>query len=166
MKKRQVLPLCWFAAQQQTSTFRRQKKNPFYLKFRAELNKLAPRLQKQPEMAQKLLKPRFGFVFCCEICECTLSYLKMVANIINKIVSQNELPITLTVEISHEAQIEGHHVYKDIWAPELSEHLEVQCEPENHVDKYAVYLKTSNGTIAVDLKKGKSGRFAKTVFHY
>ena len=166
MKKRQVLPLCWFAAQQQTSTFRRQKKNPFYLKFRAELNKLAPRLQKQPEMAQKLLKPRFGFVFCCEICECTLSYLKMVANIINKIVSQDELPITLTVEISHEAQIKGHHVYKDIWAPELSEHLEVQCEPENHVDKYAVCLKTSNGTIAVDLKKGKSGRFAKTVFHY
>ena len=90
----------------------------------------------------------------------------MVANIINKIVSQDELPITLTVEISHKAQIKGHHVYKDIWAPELSEHLEVQCEPENHVDKYANCLKTSNGTIAVDLKKEKSGRFAKTVFHY
>ena len=62
---------------------------------------------------------------------------------------------------------EGHHVYKDIWAPELGEHLEVQCEPENPVDKYAECLKTSNGTIVGHLKKGKSGgRFAKTIFYY
>ena len=51
---------------------------------------------------------------------------------------------------------EGHHVYKDIWAPELGEHLEVQCEPEN----------LGNGTIVGYLKKGKSGRFAKTIFYY
>ena len=61
---------------------------------------------------------------------------------------------------------EGLHVYKDIWAPELGEHLEVQCEPENLVDKYVVCLKTSNGTIVGHLKKGKSGRFAKTIFYY
>ena len=70
----------------------------------------------------------------------------MAANIINKIVLQDELPIILTVEISlkwNETQIKGHHVYKDIWAPELSEHLEVQCKPENSVDKYAVCLKTT-----------------------
>ena len=91
----------------------------------------------------------------------------MAANIINKIVLQDELPIILTVEISHETQIKGHHVYKDIWAPELREHLEVQCEPENPVDKYAtVCLKTSNGTINGHLKKGKSGRFAKIIFYY
>ena len=90
----------------------------------------------------------------------------MAANIINKIVLQDELPIILTVEISHETQIKGHHVYKDIWAPELGEHLEVQCEPENPVDKYAVCLKTSNGAIVGHLKKGKSGRFAKTIFYY
>ena len=87
----------------------------------------------------------------------------MAANIINKIVLQDELPIILTVEISHETQIKGHHVYKDIGAPELGEHLEVQCEPENPVDKYVVCLKTSNGTIDGHLKKEKSGRFAKTV---
>ena len=90
----------------------------------------------------------------------------MAANIINKIVLQDELPIILTVEISHETEIKGHPVYKDIWAPELGEHLEVQCEPENPVDKYAVCLKTSNGTIVGHLKKGKSGRFAKTIFYY
>ena len=39
----------------------------------------------------------------------------MPANIINKIVLQDELPIILTVEISHETQIKGHHVYKDNW---------------------------------------------------
>ena len=90
----------------------------------------------------------------------------MAANIINKIVLQDELPIILTVEISHETQIKGHHVYKDIWAPELGEHLEVQCEPEIPVDKYAVCLKTRNGTIVGHLKNGKSGRFAKTIFYY
>ena len=90
----------------------------------------------------------------------------MAANFINKIVLQDELPIILTVEISHETQIKGHHVYKDIWAPELGEHLEVQCEPENPVDKYAVCLKTSNGTIVGHLKKGKSGRVGKTIFYY
>ena len=67
----------------------------------------------------------------------------MAANIINKIVLQDELPIILTVEISHETQIKGHHVYKNIWTPELGEHLEVQCEPEDAVDKYAVCLRTT-----------------------
>ena len=90
----------------------------------------------------------------------------MAANIINKIVLQDELHIILTVKISHETQIKRHHGYKDIWVPELGEHLEVQCELENPVDKYAVCLKTSNGRIVEHLKKGKSGRFAKIIFYY
>ena len=90
----------------------------------------------------------------------------MAATIINKIVLQDELPIILPVEISHGTQIKGHHIYQDIWAPELGEHLEVKCEPENPVDKYAVCLKTSNETIVGHLKKRKSGRFAKTRFFY
>ena len=49
----------------------------------------------------------------------------MAENIIKKIVLQDELPIILAVEISHETQIKGHHVYKNIWTPELGEHLEV-----------------------------------------
>ena len=40
----------------------------------------------------------------------TLSYLKLAENIIKKIVLQDELPIILTLEISHETQIKGHHV--------------------------------------------------------
>ena len=92
-------------------------------------------------------------MFCCETCECKLFYLKIAANIINKIVLQDELPIILTVEICDETQIKGQHVYKDIWTLELGEHLEVQCELENPVDMYAVCLKTSNGTIVGHLKK-------------
>ena len=99
-------------------------------------------------------------------CECTLFCLKMAANIINKIVLQDELPIILTVEIPHQTQIKGHHVYKDKWATELCEHLGVQCDPENSADKYAVCLKTSNGTIVGHSKKGKSGHFANTIFYY
>ena len=90
----------------------------------------------------------------------------MATNITDKILLQDELPIILIVEISHETQIKGHHVYKEIWTPELGEYLEVQCEPENPVDKYAVCLKTSNGTTVGHLKKGKSGRFAKTIFYF
>ena len=44
--------------------------------------------------------------------------------------------------------------------------LEVQCEPENPVEKYAVCLKTDNGITIGHLKKGESGRFAKTIFYY
>ena len=90
----------------------------------------------------------------------------MAESIIDVIVLQDELPSIPTAEITHETQIKGHHIYKDIWTPKLGERLEVQCEPENVVDKYAVCLKTGNGATIEHLKKGKSGRFAKTVFYY
>ena len=48
----------------------------------------------------------------------------------------------------------------------MSENLEVQCKPENPVDKYAVSLKTSNGTIVGHLEKRKSGSFANTIVYY
>ena len=39
-----VILLYWFAAQEQTSTFKRQKFVLFYLEFNAEFNELAPNL--------------------------------------------------------------------------------------------------------------------------
>ena len=59
-KKKQGLSLYWFTVQQQTSGFRRQDLEPFYLKFRAEVNEFIPRVQKQQEEAQTLLKLRRG----------------------------------------------------------------------------------------------------------
>ena len=44
--------------------------------------------------------------------------------------------------------------------------MEVHCEPENVADKYAVCVKTGNGATVGHLKKGKTGRFAKTIFYY
>ena len=43
---------------------------------------------------------------------------------------QDELPVIVTVEMQHKTEIKGHHVYKDIWSPELGEDLKVQCEPQ------------------------------------
>ena len=39
-EKVKVISLYWFAAQEQTSTFRQQKFSLFYVKFSAEYNKL------------------------------------------------------------------------------------------------------------------------------
>lgn len=80
----------------------------------------------------------------------------MAENIISKIV----------LRVSLENQIKGHHVYKNKQNPELDEHLKVQCELENPVDKYAVYLKTGNGATVGYLKNEKSGCFAKAIFYY
>ena len=43
--------------------------------------------------------------------------------------------------MSHKTEIKGNHAYKDKWSPKLGEDLEVHCEPENLVHKYAVCLK-------------------------
>ena len=56
-------------------------------------------------------------------------------------------------------------MYRNIWTPELGEHLEVQCEPENVVNKYPVYLKNGIRVTIEYLKKGKSGRCEKVIFY-
>ena len=89
---------------------------------------------------------------------------KMAGDMINKIVSQDELGIIFIVETSHETQIKGHYVYKNTWTLELLEHLAVQCETENPVDKYVVYLKTGIGATVGHLKKRESGRFPKFIY--
>ena len=51
---------------------------------------------------------------------------------------QDELPITLITSMDLETFIKGHHIYKNIWTPQLDELLEVSTEPDNPVDKFAV----------------------------
>ena len=72
---------------------------------------------------------------------------------------QDELPITLITSMDLETFITGHHIYKNIWTPQLDEQLEVSTEPDNPVDK-------KNQNIVGHLKKGKTGRFAKTLFYF
>ena len=78
---------------------------------------------------------------------------------------QDELPITLITSMDLETFIKGHHIYKNIWTPQLDQLLEVSTEPSNPVDKFAVAVK-KNQNILGHLKKGKTGRFAKTLFYF
>ena len=78
---------------------------------------------------------------------------------------QDELPIVLFTTLDLETFIKGHHVYKDIWTPKQGEQLDVLMEPDNRMDKFAVCVKI-NEKIVGHLKKGTSGRFAKTIFYF
>ena len=51
-EKMQVISLYWFAAQQQTITFRRQNTWHFCLQFRADFNERSPNFAKQQELAK------------------------------------------------------------------------------------------------------------------
>ena len=64
------------------------------------------------------------------------------------------------LESQIDTYVKSHHVYKDIWTPEIGESLDAQIEPNKPVDKYAVSVRKVVG----HLKKGATSRFAKTVF--
>ena len=49
------------------------------------------------------------------------------------------------------------------WTPMLGENLSTGPELENEIDKYAVAI-TKDARVIGHLKKGKTGRYAKTVF--
>ena len=56
----------------------------------------------------------------------------------NGICFQNKIPIILTTCLEIQTYIKGHHVYKNIWTPEIGEQPKVRIEPGNCVDKFAV----------------------------
>lgn len=86
--------------------------------------------------------------------ECILSHLRMVENIIKMVVLQDALPIILTVDFTHKAQIKGHPMYTKICISEPGDYLEAKCKQENVVDKYVA-----------GLIKG-CGHYGKTIFLY
>ena len=53
----------------------------------------------------------------------------------------------------------------NVWIPILGENLSTRPEPENEIDKYAVTV-TKDAQLINHLKKGKTGRYAKTVFYF
>ena len=61
--------------------------------------------------------------------------------------------------------IKGHHVCKETWTLEVGEKLNVLMEPDNRVDKFAVCVEKDQ-TVVGHLKKGDSGKFAKTIFYF
>ena len=79
---------------------------------------------------------------------------------------QNDLPVVIiTSNLILDSYIKGHHVYKDIWTPCIGENVTAEREPDNPMDKYAVCEKKDKKIVG-HLRKGKSGRFAKTFFYF
>ena len=61
--------------------------------------------------------------------------------------------------------IKGYHVYQEVCSPELLEEQNAVPEPSNVIDKYMVCVQR-DGEVVGHLMKGKSGRFAKTIFYF
>ena len=70
-----------------------------------------------------------------------------------------------TVSFNLDSFIKGYHVYQEVWSPELHEMPNAVPEPRNIVDKYAVSVQRDDEVVG-HLMKGKSGRFAKTIFYF
>ena len=51
------------------------------------------------------------------------------------------------------------------WTTMIGESLTTRPEPENKIDKYAAAV-TKDAKVIGHLKKGETGRYAKTVFHF
>ena len=64
-----------------------------------------------------------------------------------------------------DSHVKGYHAYLDDWKPCRGEVLQAIPEPNNAVDKYAVCV-LKDGEVVGHLKRGKRGRFAKTIFYF
>ena len=82
-----------------------------------------------------------------------------------KLSSSYEMPLVIIKEFETESVIKGYHAYMNDWTPILGENLSTRSEPENEIDKYAVAI-TKDTRVIGHLKKGKTGRYAKTVFYF
>ena len=74
-----------------------------------------------------------------------------------------EISLVIVREFKCESMIKGYHAYMNDWTPVLGESLQTRPEPENEIDKYAVAV-TKDEKVIGHLKKGKTGRYAKTIF--
>ena len=73
------------------------------------------------------------------------------------------MPQVIIKKFETESVIKGFHAYMNDWTTILEEILSIRPEPENEIDKYAVAV-TKDARVIGHLKKGKTGRHAKTVF--
>ena len=65
---------------------------------------------------------------------------------------QDKIPVILNTSLELETYIKGHHVYKEVLIPDVGEKLNVLMEPDNRVDRFAVYL-GKDRTVVGHLKK-------------
>ena len=75
-------------------------------------------------------------------------------------------PIIREKELEVESFVMGFHEYKNVWAPVENEKLDIRMEPGNKKDKFAVAVIGGSESVVGHLMKGKTGRFAKTIFYF
>ena len=75
-------------------------------------------------------------------------------------------PIIRKKELEVESFVMGCHEYKNVWAPVENEKLDIRMEPGNKKDKFAVAVIGGSEAVVGHLMKGKTGRFAKTIFYF
>ena len=68
------------------------------------------------------------------------------------------MPLVIIKEFETESVIKGYHAHLNDWTPILGENLSTRPEPENEI---AV---AKDARVIGHLKKGKTGRYTKTVF--
>ena len=78
--------------------------------------------------------------------------IKMASARVENICFQDKIPVILTTYLELETYIKGHRAYKEIWTPELGERLNIPMEPDNRVDKFAVYVEKCQAVVG-HLKK-------------
>ena len=76
------------------------------------------------------------------------------------------MTIILVKEFEVDSTVMGFHVYRKNWNPKVGDVYNTRMEPENKEDKYAVAVFDKEGRVVGHIPKGKSGKYAKTVFFY
>ena len=91
--------------------------------------------------------------------------IKKASTTVETICFQDEIPVILNTSLELETYIKGHHVYKEVWTPEVRKKPNVLMEPDNCVDKFSVFVEKDQ-TVVGHLKKGDPAKFAKTIFYF
>ena len=79
---------------------------------------------------------------------------------------EEPLEIILLTCFEIESRVIGLHVYQNNWEPVIGEALKTCMEPHNKVNNYAVAVVDNKKNIIGHLPKGKSGKYAKTIFYF
>ena len=76
---------------------------------------------------------------------------------------QDEIPVILNTSLKLKAYFKDHHVYKEVWTPEVGEKLNVLVEPDNRVDKFANCV-AKDQTVVGHLRKGDLESSQRRIF--
>ena len=76
-----------------------------------------------------------------------------------------DIPVMLHDEVVMTSFLKGYHAYEDVWKPFVGETLDGKREPNNVVDKYAASVNKEERIVG-HIEKGKTKKFAKTIFYF